>query len=136
MKELTVAASTDKLEHVLNFINLELESHDFPMKAQMQIAIVVEEIFINIANYAYYPAQGYATVYCKIESDPLSVTIQFLDSGRPYNPLEKSDPDTTLSAEERSIGGLGIFMVKKIMDEIYYQYNDQKNILTLKKVCS
>lgn len=133
MKNLTVPASTLKLDDVLNFINTELESHDFPMKVQMQIAIAVEEIFVNIANYAYSPAEGDVMVCCEIENDPLSVTIQFIDDGKPYDPLLKSDPDTTLSAEERDIGGLGIFMVKKSMDHIHYKYKNQKNILTIKK---
>lgn len=134
MKSLTVPASTLKLDDVLDFINTELESHDFPMKVQMQIAIAVEEIFVNIANYAYCPAEGDVLVSCEIENDPLAVTIQFIDGGKAYNPLLKSDPDTTLSAEERDIGGLGIFMVKKSMDHIHYEYKNQKNILTIRKI--
>ncbi len=133
MKNLTVPASTLKLDDVLDFINAELESHDFPIKVQMQIAIAVEEVFVNIANYAYSPSEGDVMVCCGIENDPLAVTIQFIDSGKPYDPLLKSDPDTTRSAEERDIGGLGIFMVKKSMDHIHYEYKNQKNILTIKK---
>ena len=133
MKNLIVPASTQKLDDVLDFISTELESHDFPMKVQMQIAIAVEEIFVNIANYAYTPTGGDIMVCCEIENDPLAVMIQFLDGGRPYNPLEKSDPDITLSAEERNIGGLGIFMVKKSMDDIRYDYKNEKNILTIRK---
>lgn len=133
MKSLTVTASTNELDYILDFINKELEAHNCPMKVQMQIAIAVEEIFVNIANYAYHPVTGNATVCCEIEDEPLAVTIQFLDSGKPYNPLAKNDPDTTLSAEERDIGGLGIFMVKKSMDDIRYEYKDEKNVLTIKK---
>ncbi len=133
MKSLTVPAKVDQLDIVTEFINEELEKQDCPMKAQMQIAIAVEEIFVNIAHYAYKPKDGDATILCEIGGDPLAITIQFLDNGKPYNPLQKEDPDTTLSAEEREIGGLGIFMVKKSMDSIDYQYVEGKNILTIKK---
>lgn len=133
MKTLTVPATLDQLDAVLDFINGELEAADCPMKTQMQIDIAAEEIYVNIAHYAYNPEIGEATIRCAVEQDPLCVTIQFLDNGVPYNPLEKADPDTSLSAEERDIGGLGIFMVKKSMDDISYQYQDGKNILTIQK---
>ena len=133
MKSLTGSARVDQLDVVTEFINEELEKQDCSMKAQMQIAIAVEEIFVNIASYAYNPKDGDATILCEIGGNPLAVTIQFLDNGKPYNPLKKEDPDITLSAEEREIGGLGIFMVKKSMDSIDYQYVDGKNILTIKK---
>ena len=125
MKTLTVPARTDQLEVVQEFIQQELENQECPMKVQMQIAIAVEEIFVNIAHYAYKPVEGDATIRCEVGGDPLEVTIQFLDHGKPYNPLAKEDPDITLSAEERQIGGLGIFMVKKSMDSL--------DILTIKK---
>ena len=133
MKTLTVPARTDQLEVVQEFIQQELENQECPMKVQMQIAIAVEEIFVNIAHYAYKPVEGDATIRCEVGGDPLEVTIQFLDHGKPYNPLTKEDPDITLSAEERQIGGLGIFMVKKSMDSLDYEYQDGKNILTIKK---
>lgn len=85
------------------------------------------------SQYAYKPVEGDATIRCEVGGDPLEVTIQFLDHGKPYNPLAKEDPDVTLSAEERGIGGLGIFMVKKSMDSLDYEYHDGKNILTIKK---
>lgn len=133
MKSVTVPATLEQLDSVLDFINTQLEAADCPMKAQMQIDIAVEEIYVNIAHYAYNPEIGEATVRCEVEEDPLRVTIQFLDQGVPYNPLEKDDPDVTLSAEERDVGGLGIFMVKKSMDNIAYEYVDGKNILTIQK---
>ncbi len=133
MKNLTVPAKIEQLDNVLDFINTELENQNCPMKAQMQIAIAVEEIFVNIASYAYQPVEGDATIRCEVGGDPLEVTIQFLDHGKPYNPLKKEDPDISLSAEDRPIGGLGIFMVKKSMDSIDYEYVDGKNILTIKK---
>ena len=102
-------------------------------KARMQIELAVEEIFVNIANYAYAPEIGRATVRVVVSDEPLTVTITFLDRGVPYDPLKKDDPDVTLSAADREIGGLGIFMTKKVMDDVSYEYKDGQNILTLKK---
>ena len=133
MKELTIAATIENIGTVTDFVNEQLESLDCPMKAQMQIAIAIDELFGNIAHYAYNPEIGKATVRVEVIEDPLAVTITFIDNGVPYDPLAKADPDTTLSAEEREIGGLGIYMVKKSMDEITYEYKDGQNILAIKK---
>ena len=133
MKELTVEAKTANIEAVTDFVNEQLEALDCPMKAQMQIDIAIDELFGNIAHYAYNPEIGKATVRVEVIEDPLAVTITFIDNGVPYDPLAKADPDTTLSAEEREIGGLGIYMVKKSMDDITYEYKDGQNILTIKK---
>ena len=133
MKELTVAATVENIETVTNFVNEQLEALDCPMKAQMQIDIAIDELFGNIAHYAYNPEIGKATVRVEVVEDPLRVVITFIDNGVPYDPLAKADPDTTLSAEERDIGGLGIYMVKKSMDEIAYEYKDGQNILAIKK---
>lgn len=133
MKELVIDALTDNLPQVLAFVDGELEAADCPMKIQMQIDIAVEEIFVNIANYAYAPEVGTATVRVEVMDEPPAVDITFIDGGVPYDPLAKADPDVTLSAEERQIGGLGIFMVKKTMDDVKYEYLDGHNILTLKK---
>ena len=133
MKELTVEAKTANIEAVTDFVNEQLEALDCPMKAQMQIDIAIDELFGNIAHYAYNPEIGKATVRVEVIEDPLAVTITFIDNGVPYDPLAKADPDTTLSAEEREIGGLGIYMVKKSMDDITYEYKDGQNILKIKK---
>ncbi len=133
MKELEIEARTENLPQVLAFVDEQLEAADCPMKIQMQIDIAVEEIFVNIAHYAYNPEVGTAMVRVEILGDPPSVDITFIDGGVPYDPLAKADPDVTLSAEERQIGGLGIFMVKKSMDDVKYTYLDGHNILTLKK---
>lgn len=133
MKELTIVASVDNIETVTDFINEQLEALDCPMKAQMQIDIAIDELFGNIANYAYNPEIGQATVRVEVVEEPLAVVITFIDNGVPYDPLKKEDPDITLSAEEREIGGLGIYMVKKSMDEISYEYKDGQNILSIKK---
>ena len=133
MKELEIEAITENLSKVLAFVDEQLEAADCPMKIQMQIDIAVEEIFVNIAHYAYKSGTGKAVVRVETLPDPPSVDITFIDNGIPYDPLTKEDPDITLSAEERPIGGLGIFMVKKSMDDVRYEYLDGHNILTLKK---
>ena len=103
------------------------------MKARRQIDVAIDELFGNIARYAYSPDVGKATVRFSVEENPLEVTITFIDNGIPFNPLEKSNPDTHLSAEERPIGGLGIFLVKKSMDLVEYEYKNGQNILKIKK---
>ena len=133
MKELTIAAKVENIEVVTNFVNEQLEALDCPMKAQMQIDIAIDELFGNIAHYAYNPEIGQATVRVEVTQDPLAVVITFIDKGVPYDPLAKADPNITLSAEEREIGGLGIFMVKKTMDDITYEYKNGQNILKIKK---
>lgn len=131
MKELIIEALTDNLSEVIAFVDEQLESADCPMKTQMQIDIAVEEIFVNIAHYAYMNKAGSVTIKSELTSSAFEIT--FIDKGVPYDPLAKPDPDVTLSAEERQIGGLGIFMVKKSMDEVKYQNIDGQNILTLVK---
>ena len=133
MKELEITAINENLEKVLAFVDKELEKVGCPMKTQMKIDVAVEEIFVNIANYAYRPECGPATIRAEVQKDPLRVILSFVDHGVPYAPLAKKDPDITLSSEERAIGGLGIFMVKKSMDDICYEYKDGHNILTITK---
>ncbi len=131
--ELELEAVNENLVQVQAFADERLASADCPPKVQRQIALAVEEIFINIASYAYAPGIGKATVRVEVSKDPVTVTITFVDHGMPYDPLAKEDPDVSLPANERKIGGLGIFMTKKLMDDIAYTYEDGKNILTLKK---
>lgn len=133
MKEITIAATVENIDVVTDFVNEQLESCDCPIKAQMQIDIAIDELFSNIAHYAYNPETGDATVRVEVVEDPMAVVITFIDKGIPYDPLKKADPNTSLSAEEREIGGLGIFMVKKTMDDITYEYKDGQNILKIKK---
>ncbi len=133
MKELTLEATIENVTTVTDFVNEQLELYDCPMKAQMQIDVAIDELFSNIAFYAYNPDVGPATVRVEVAEDPLAVIITFIDNGAPYDPLAKDDPDITLSAEERDIGGLGIFMVKKTMDDVTYEYKDGQNILKIKK---
>lgn len=133
MKELTITATVENIERVTNFVNEQLEEIDCPLKAKMQIDIAIDELFGNIAHYAYNPKTGPATVRVEVTSTPISVVITFIDHGIPYDPLKKNDPDITLTSEEREIGGLGIFMVKKTMDEITYEYKNGQNILRIRK---
>ena len=133
MNELTLEARVENLEQVLSFVDSYLEQMDCPMKTQMQIDVAVEELYVNIANYAYTPSVGSATIRVETLQNPPAVSITFIDHGVPYDPLLKPDPDVTLSAEERQIGGLGIYMVKKSMDKMEYEYKDGKNILKIHK---
>ncbi|MCH5258609.1 MAG: ATP-binding protein [Lachnospiraceae bacterium] len=133
MKELTIDATVDNITRVTAFVDEQLEELGCPVKAQMQIDIAIDELFGNIAHYAYNPDVGPATVRVEVVKDPMAVIITFIDNGVQYDPLAKADPDTTLSAEEREIGGLGIYMVKKSMDEITYEYKNGQNILRIKK---
>jgi len=133
MEAITVPAESAALETVNAFIQEKLESINCPKRAKMQMMLAVEEIFVNISSYAYHPEVGQAEVGVDIDGDPPTVTIRFLDQGRPFNPLEKPDADITLSAQEREIGGLGILLVKKIMDQVDYAYENGKNILIIKK---
>lgn len=131
--EIEIKALTENLQELISFVDGHLEDMGVSMKAQMQIDIAVEELFVNIAHYAYAPDVGEAVISVAKDKEKNQISITFADSGKPYNPLEKLDPDVTLSAEERSIGGLGIFMVKKSMDDMRYEYKDGQNILTITK---
>ena len=102
----------------------------------MQIDVAVEEIFVNISSYAYNPEIGPATIKIEIMEEPLSVIISFMDNGKQYDPLAKPDPDVKLPLKERKKGGLGIFMVKKTMDNVTYEYKEGQNILTITKSIS
>ena len=130
---MTIPATVENIEKVTEFVNSQLEEINCPIKAKMQIDIAIDELFGNIAHYAYKPETGPATVRVEVTETPISVIVTFIDHGIPYDPLKKDDPDVTLSAEERAIGGLGIFMVKKTMDEITYEYKDGQNILSIRK---
>ena len=133
MAEITVAADLDSLNDVLAFVDGEVERAGCSMKLMTQVDMAVEEIFVNIARYAYHPEAGEASVRCEAGGDPFQIVVGFADRGRPFNPLDREDPDVTLDAEARQLGGLGILMAKKLMDDIQYEYRDGKNILTLRK---
>lgn len=131
--EITVPAELEKLKDVNEFIVGKLNELDCSPRAQIQLEIAIEEIFVNIANYAYNPIIGKATVRMDVDEDNKTVFLQFEDEGTPYNPLTREDPDVTLGVEERKVGGLGIYMTKKSMDNVVYSYEDGKNILVITK---
>lgn len=133
MKKLTIEAKVEYLDRVLAFVDEELKAAGCPMKTRMQIDVAVEEIFVNIASYAYAPGVGEAGIGIEIGGEPRCARIRFSDSGVPYDPLQRADPDITLPAEEREVGGLGIYMVKKTMDTVSYEHRDGQNLLAMEK---
>lgn len=128
---LITEAKTEKLDEVLDLIDGVLDEHGCNMKVMTQINIAAEEIFVNIAHYAYGECEGWAEIAAEVADGVAEIT--FIDGGTPYDPLARPDPDVTLSAEERGIGGLGIYIVKKSMDSVSYEYRDGRNILTMRK---
>lgn len=128
---MTLLAKTEYLDNVLEFVNALLEEKGCSMRAQLELDIAIEELFVNIASYAYRPKEGPVTIQVLFEEK--MVSIVFIDEGKPYNPWEREDPDVTLSAEERQIGGLGVYLVKTTMNQVDYRYEDEKNILTIQK---
>ena len=126
-------AKIDFLSDVLAFVEQRLEGWNCSMKLQMAICVAIEEVFVNVARYAYEGGNGHVEFTMHFDEETRNVTFQMMDSGVPFDPLKKEDPDITLSAEERNIGGLGIFITKKTMDKVSYAYENGKNILTMIK---
>ncbi len=131
-KTMTVLAKDNRLDDVKNFVTENLEAEGCSEKTLMQLELAVEESFVNIAHYAYPPETGTVTVTKELTDDGLLIVV-LSDSGTPYDPLKKPDPDLTLPLDKKPIGGLGIYMTKKSMDKVSYEYQDGKNILTLEK---
>ena len=131
MKELTLRAEDSNLDEVLDFINEILEQNNCTTYAMYELDIAVEELFVNIAHYAYVPEIGEVTIRASVKDG--YITIVFIDSGIPYNPWAREDPDTTLSLKARKVGGLGVYMVKNSMDEVLYAHEDGKNVVTIRK---
>ena len=131
MEKINVSAQAESLDEVLDFITRILSRAGADPKRQSGLLIAAEEVFVNIAGYAYPSGNGEVTVAA--EAGQNGFIMEFSDEGTPYNPLERADPDISLSAEDRKIGGLGIYMVKKMMDETEYRYCGGRNILTLRK---
>jgi len=131
MRTLYVSASTEFTGKVMNFIESELAKHNFPAKLRPGILTAVEEIFVNIAAYAYKPEEkGNVTVSVTIDE---KAVIRFVDFGEPFNPLETDAPDLEGPIKDRKIGGLGIHFVKNMMDNVEYEHTNGKNILTVTK---
>ena len=132
-RELTVDAAVENIPAVTAFVEAQLDAVDYSPKARGQLSMAIDEIVANIAQYAYAPEVGPVTVRFAFDEGTRTATLTFLDKGLPYNPLEKADPDVSLSAEDRPIGGLGIFLVKKTMDGMAYAYKHGQNVLTIQK---
>lgn len=133
MKSIVVPAKNEYVSQVTAFVTEQLEGYDCPATAQMQVELAIEEIFVNISSYAYHPVDGDAEVRCEVLEDPLRVIVQFLDNGKPYDPLARGEVDISKEALLSRVGGLGIHLVKKTMDDVSYTYENGKNILTIQK---
>ena len=133
MKEKTFKATIENTAAAVAFVEEALEEAGCPMKAQMQINVAMDEMFVNIARYAYAPGEGDATVRFELDEATRTAMITLIDSGVPFNPLAAAEPDTTSAAEDRPIGGLGIFLVRKTMDDVQYEYRDGHNVFSMKK---
>ena len=133
MRSITVPAVENDPSPVFDFVDEELERHDCSEKARFQVDIAIEEILVNIVSYAGLKEDDGIEVRCEVLENPLRVVMQFLDGGVPFDPLAKEDPDTEPEALEEREGGLGIFLVKQMMDDVAYAYEDGKNILTIHK---
>ena len=133
MTNKTFPAKTESLSDVLGFAEETLESFQCPLKIQTAICVAIEEVFVNVAHYAYGETEGDVKFDITFDKDTRTATFRMADKGVPFDPLKKPEPDITLSAEEREIGGLGIFITKKTMDLVTYAYENEENILTMIK---
>ena len=135
-KLITLEAKVEKLAEITGIMDEMLEEADCDMKTQLTLDMALEEMFVNVAHYAYLESElpeEEQTMDVEFEVENGKITITITDSGKPFDPLKKPDPDITLSAEERQIGGLGIYMVKQSMDNVAYEYKDGKNIFMMDK---
>ena len=133
MTSKTFPAKTEFLDDVLGFVDQTLDSFECPMKIQTAICVAIEEVFVNVAHYAYGDGEGDMTLEIGFNDESREITFKMVDKGVPFDPLNKPDPDITLPAEDREIGGLGIFITKKTMDSLSYSYENGENILTMIK---
>lgn len=134
MPERTFPAQDDALDDLIGFVEETLESLGCSMKLTISLCVALEEIFVNVAHYAYKDGCGDVSLSITHDEEKGSVIFEMSDRGVEFNPLKRPDPDVTLSADEREIGGLGIFITKKTMDSISYRYENEKNILTMIKM--
>ena len=133
MTNKTFQAKTEALSDILGFVDEMLEKHECPMKIQTALCVAIEEVFVNVAHYAYKDGEGEVFLGIGFDEESRTITFRMADKGVPFDPLQKPDPDITLSAEEREIGGLGIFITKKTMDSVEYAYENGENVLTMTK---
>lgn len=133
IKDITVKASIDNMHYILGVAEEMLGNAECPMPVITQFLLSIEEVYVNVASYAYGDGEGDCRIRYEICENGKALAIDLWDEGIPFDPLAKEDPDITLKAEERKIGGLGILMTKTMMDEIKYSYEDGKNHLYMKK---
>ncbi len=133
MEIFTTQARLENLDSVNDFIHAQLESFSIPVKTLNMLDLAVEELYANICHYAYPPITGIVEIASEVTENPLKIKIRFSDEGIPFDPLKREDPDITATAENRKVGGLGIFLTKKTMDSVVYKHEDGKNILTIEK---
>lgn len=133
MKELTLEATIENITPVMEFVNAQLEAAQCETKTQRLIDVAIDELFSNIARYAYAPQAGMATVRVNVQQETRTAEISFIDAGAPYNPLTHEDPVSGLTSKERKAGGFGIYIVKKSMDDVRYEYVDGRNVTTIVK---
>ena len=129
----TFPAKTEVLSDVLGFVEQMLDSFECPIKIQVALCVAIEEVFVNVAHYAYGEGEGNMSLGIGFDEESRAITFRMTDKGIPFDPLKKPDPDISLSADEREIGGLGIFITKKTMDSLTYTYENNENILTMIK---
>jgi anti-sigma regulatory factor (Ser/Thr protein kinase) len=132
-RELQIDAVGDNAALAIDFVTSCMESLSHQERSEVEMSIAVDEIFSNVAYYAYGENVGVVTIAVDINEDERAVSVAFIDEGLAYDPLGATDPDILLSDDERTVGGYGIFLVKKIMDEVTYRRAGNKNILTVTK---
>ena len=133
MNSIIVSATDKDPNPIVEFVQKELSQHECPPKAMYQIEVAIEEILVNIVSYAGLSSDDGIEIRCDVLTDPLRVVLEFLDKGVPFDPLVKEDPDISVEGIMGREGGLGIFMVKQMMDDVSYSYEDGKNTLTILK---
>ena len=131
MDKIVLESKMENIKKVIEFVNSKIEKCNFKEKEKLEINIAIDELFGNIVKYAYGEEVGIVEVQVKVKENPLEVEITFIDSGTKYNPLEREEPNIEANLNERKIGGLGIFIARKLMDEIKYEYKDGKNVLSI-----
>lgn len=128
---LRIPATPEGMDEVLDFVSSLLDAHGCTPRTRTQLRMAMEEVYVNVAHYAYPSQDGWAEIRGSVDNGV--ATFRLIDGGTPFDPLAKPDPDVLLSGEERGIGGLGIYMVKSMVDEVEYVYRDGCNQLTLRK---
>lgn len=134
MAEITVRAAPEQIDAVMDFVNRQLEALGCPEEARVDLDVAVDELLSNIIRYAYGPGTGTVTVRVETREEPMTVILTFVDRGVPFDPLAEERPDTTsLPSRERPMGGLGLYLVRSLVDEITYARRDGQNVLTVHK---